>query len=168
VIRDIVVTGESWIGKGVPSVESVLRSLLRRAEDEIQWTMYSVSNEARPMLELLEAQIIRGTKVTLAVNQFSKQPAGVRNHLQRLLKGSPHFRLYDFAPADEYAKLHAKVLIVDRKVALVGSANVSRGGFLRNHEIGVLVRDKTAAHLALVFDRLISNGTGTVKIKPSA
>lgn len=57
------------------------------------------------------------------------------------------------------ASLHAKVLIIDRKVALVGSANVTSSAVARNLECGMLVRDAVVAgDIAMHVDDLVRLG----------
>jgi cardiolipin synthase len=50
--------------------------------------------------------------------------------------------------------LHAKVLVVDRSIALVGSANLSFHGMVSNHEMALVVRGPTAEVIAERFDML--------------
>jgi phosphatidylserine/phosphatidylglycerophosphate/cardiolipin synthase-like enzyme len=44
-----------------------------------------------------------------------------------------------------HASLHAKLLVVDGRRALVGSANLTSAALMRNLEAGVLIRDETLA-----------------------
>jgi cardiolipin synthase A/B len=55
------------------------------------------------------------------------------------------------------AALHAKVIVVDRRVALIGSANLTSRAFEDNLECGVVLRDDRHAaavhrHLELLHD----------------
>lgn len=52
----------------------------------------------------------------------------------------------DFARArvSSLGRLHAKVYIIDGKVGIVTSANLTRGGLATNFEYGVLIQDQTA------------------------
>lgn len=56
----------------------------------------------------------------------------------------------------EDGPLHAKVLVADRKSAVVGSANLSWGGMVTNNEVALLVQDNSAWTLASLIDRLAS------------
>ncbi len=57
------------------------------------------------------------------------------------------------------ASMHAKVLVVDRTVALVGSANLTGPGLERNLECGMLVRGgPVPALIAAHFDALAADG----------
>jgi phosphatidylserine/phosphatidylglycerophosphate/cardiolipin synthase-like enzyme len=41
--------------------------------------------------------------------------------------------------------MHAKALVIDRKISLIGSANITDTAMLRNIELGLLVRDRAIA-----------------------
>lgn len=59
--------------------------------------------------------------------------------------------------AEKRSSLHAKCVVVDRRAALVTSANFTEAAQSRNIEIGVLVRDaKFASEIGQHFDWLVS------------
>jgi cardiolipin synthase len=62
--------------------------------------------------------------------------------------------LYGFSDEQEY-DLHAKVIVADRKMALVGSSNLSRRGLLNNHELALFVEGKTVEQIASAIDKLL-------------
>ncbi len=72
--------------------------------------------------------------------------------------GLPARRLYwpSFA-RERNASMHAKILVIDRRVALVGSANLTDYGLERNLECGLLVRGGPVPGL-LVEHLLTANG----------
>lgn len=60
---------------------------------------------------------------------------------------------------DKRSSLHAKCVVVDRKVALVTSANFTEAAQQRNLEVGALMRvPDFAARLSAHFDSLIAAG----------
>jgi phosphatidylserine/phosphatidylglycerophosphate/cardiolipin synthase-like enzyme len=65
---------------------------------------------------------------------------------------SPNVRVFDFNRGKK--QLHAKVLVVDRKKAIVGSANFSWGGMYSNYEVGLLIEGEPAWKLAEIIDCL--------------
>ncbi len=90
-----------------------------------------------PPQELLEALIDasnRGVKITLIINRFgSHNPAShalfaelSRYFAQRLFEGTskPNVEVYEFATPK--TTLHKKVVVFDKKTALVGSANIGK------------------------------------------
>ena len=149
----VVVTGTAWMGGGIGSIESALERLFREAEHEISLTVYTISSGADLLLDWLEAALARGVQVRLVVNRLRSQPPDVTIRLQQLATVYPHLCLYDFAPEGE-ADLHAKVVVVDRRLALVGSSNLSRRGLLFNHELAVLVEGSGVTDVAIALDRL--------------
>lgn len=65
--------------------------------------------------------------------------------------GLPGVRLWHW-PAErrteDYAKMHAKIAVADRRLLLVSSANLTQSGVNRNIEAGLLVRGGTAPQRA--------------------
>jgi len=62
---------------------------------------------------------------------------------------------------DDKASVHAKILIADRRSALVTSANLTYHGFERNIEMGLHVTGQPAAEIHDRFHGLIADGTLT-------
>lgn len=56
-------------------------------------------------------------------------------------------------------ELHAKVIVVDRQKAVVGSAYFTRNGMVLNREIAVLINGCAAWNLASLIGRLSAGGT---------
>ena len=153
--NSVVVTGVAWMGHGIGSIESTLERLFREAEQEITLTAYAISS-VDCLFEWLEASLARGVQVKLIVNRLATQPLDVVSRLRCLTDNYPHLHLYDFVHEGE-ADLHAKVVVVDRRIALIGSSNLSRRGLLANHEIAVVVQGAGAAIAASALDRLFAN-----------
>jgi phosphatidylserine/phosphatidylglycerophosphate/cardiolipin synthase-like enzyme len=160
----VVVTGTVWMGSGIGSIESALERLFREAEQEIALTAYTISSGADLLFEWLETALARGIQVRLIINRLNDQPTDVVSRLHRLAIDYPHFHLYDFGAegdADTFASLstslHAKAIVVDRRLALVGSSNLSRRGMFTNYELGVLVEGPAAADVARAMDILFAS-----------
>jgi phosphatidylserine/phosphatidylglycerophosphate/cardiolipin synthase-like enzyme len=63
---------------------------------------------------------------------------------------------------DKRSSLHAKCVVVDRRIAFVSSANFTEAAQERNIEVGVLVRSRTfAEQLAEHFEALAAHGNLT-------
>lgn len=63
------------------------------------------------------------------------------------------------ADVHEHAVLHAKCVVVDRRLTLLTSANLTDAGQHRNIEAGALIDDAgLAARITLQFDRLVESG----------
>lgn len=153
---NVVVTGPSWMGSGIGSIESVLERLFREAEQEITMAVYAVGSGAGQPLDWLEIALARGVQVRFIVNRLYEQPSEMVARLRQLVEAYPHLYLYNFTP-EEDADLHAKVIVIDRRLALIGSANLSRRGLLANHELALLVEGSPVADVARAMDYLSSS-----------
>jgi phosphatidylserine/phosphatidylglycerophosphate/cardiolipin synthase-like enzyme len=156
----IAVTGLAWLGAGVPSVEQEMLSLVRGAQREIALCAYSITAGAATLLQEVKGVVTQGVNATIVVNALDEQPASVQAYLRSSAQELPgRWRVLDFARRGGQTDLHAKLLIVDRAAALVGSANLSFHGMVSNHEIAVVVRGPTAEAMAARFDMLIRSAS---------
>ncbi len=148
----IVVTGRQFLGKGFRAIEPIIEEMLESAENEIQITSF-VLTKAMPVLKKIESALKRGIKVTLVIDDVAKQCpeviSWINNHLRKFSK----FLLLDFSNSNEET-LHAKLLIVDRRKALIGSANLTWSGMFSNHEVAVLIEGDQVWKLAAMIDTL--------------
>jgi phosphatidylserine/phosphatidylglycerophosphate/cardiolipin synthase-like enzyme len=150
----IVATGPELIREDVRSLEVVLQEIIDSARKEIQILAYAVTSSAMPVLQGLERAARRGVKVTLVLNNPEELEEGVRNFLSCLSREYPgHVKVLGFGGTDR--ALHAKAVVADRSVALVGSANLTGGGMIRNYEVGVVVEGEPASAIARVVDRVV-------------
>lgn len=152
----IVVTGSGWMGHGIGSVSSTLERMLADARNEVLVTAYAIGTGAQALLDGLDRCAERGIKVIVLVNRFTGQPMDVRRRLARLIRACPWCQLYDFSSPSMEEDLHAKLVVVDRVSALVGSANLSRHGLVTNHELGVYLTGAGAVDVARAIDLLLN------------
>jgi phosphatidylserine/phosphatidylglycerophosphate/cardiolipin synthase-like enzyme len=150
----VVVTGLAWMGSGISSIETAMEQIFREADREVLITSYSISNAADLVMDWFETALARGVLIRTMINRIHAQPAEVIARLESLYKAYPHFYLYDFIDEQEY-DLHAKVIVADRRLALVGSSNLSRRGLLNNHELALFVQGKPAEQIASAIDKLL-------------
>lgn len=152
---DIAVTGMGWLGSGVPSVQRTLQELLSAAREEVQLTAYSITSGSELILVALEQLADSGVRCTIIVNDLASQPVDVRTILLRVADNhADSVALFDFPPGAGSEGLHAKVVVVDRSSALVGSSNLTFHGMVASHELAVLVRGPAAARIADRIDLL--------------
>lgn len=161
----IVVTGLAWMGRGIRSIDSTIEEMLSNATDEIQIAAYVVTSGAEDFVRLLSKCLTRGVRVTLVVNRFGQQPKKMQNMIMDLLHQFPHISLFEFSPNATNEDLHAKIIVVDRTKALIGSSNLSWRGLILNHEIAVMVDGPSAARIGSLVD-LLSRDKRTKAIKP--
>ena len=152
----VVVTGLSWMGAGIGSIESAIDGLFRGATNEVILSVYAIGPSSDIIYEWLEGALARGIRITLVVDHLEKQPQNVVSQLEGLLGKYLHFHLFDF-PGEEDSALHAKVIVVDHRLALIGSSNMSRRGLLTNHELAVIVDGEAAAEAGRAMDALIGS-----------
>ncbi|HKA98506.1 MAG TPA: phospholipase D-like domain-containing protein, partial [Streptosporangiaceae bacterium] len=145
----LAVTGLGWLGEGVPAVERTLTELLASAEQEILLTAYSMTPGSGRVWDALETAISTGVHCTLVSHRLKEQHPDTRALLLGLRARFPGvFRLYTFAGTDERDVLHAKLVVIDRRVALVGSPNLTFHGMVAAHELAVVVRGPAADRIA--------------------
>ncbi|MBA8792844.1 phosphatidylserine/phosphatidylglycerophosphate/cardiolipin synthase-like enzyme [Friedmanniella endophytica] len=138
---------------------AVVAGLIDEAESEIVLVSYATlpSVEVR---DALRRAVARQVNITTLLERSVDNPSysGSSNPLGNL----PHAALA--WPATERplgASMHAKILVVDRKSALVGSANLTGYGVERNLECSLLVR---GGHLPAALAKHVLNADGLVMI----
>lgn len=113
--------------------QAVLMAAFSAREELILTTPYFVPDDA--MLEALVAASTRGVRVTLVVPERSDAPivcAAGRSHYPELLDAGINIMLY------KGGTLHSKTLTVDRRLAMIGSANLDMRSFWLNFEVTLL------------------------------
>jgi phosphatidylserine/phosphatidylglycerophosphate/cardiolipin synthase-like enzyme len=156
---EVAVTGDFWLGRGLRSIWTLVRDCISKAESEIQIAAYAIgeNSDEYEFFELLRGVLARGIRVLMIVNRFSNQRGSVRDALLELAGKYPSFALKSFNPRDKREDLHAKLIVVDHTIALVGSANLSFKGMVANHEVMVKLSGKTAYSVGELLDRLSAN-----------
>ena len=150
----LVATGTAWTGKGVRSVDSLISDMLDAASFQVTVLTYVVGRGGTEFLGRLEVCLRRGVKVSMIVNRFDEQLGGIRNHIRSMIANYHHFSAFSFNPRNRSEELHAKVIVVDSSSALVGSANLSWGGLVGNHELGLVIEGPTVEKILRLVHRL--------------
>lgn len=136
---------------------SAVVELVGQAESEIllaAFAMYSPAN----LQDALVAATQRGVDITLIRERTVDNPGfhGPDTTFPNVVARRLHW------PAEHRqagAAMHSKYLVVDRTVALVGSANITNSALSYNMECGVLVRGGgLARQIALHIDGLVDTG----------
>ena len=149
---EVLATGQKFLKHGLRGTGPVIEDLISGATDEIHMLAYIVTPHAKHVLDLLEAALERGVRITIVANRLTGQSPAVVSRFKRLSKAYRYFHVADFdMPKGE---LHAKVIVADRKRAVVGSANFSFGGMTKNYEIGVRLEGREAWKLSKLIDSL--------------
>jgi cardiolipin synthase len=152
----IAVTGTAWIGGGIGSVEDEMLSLLNEAEREILLTAYSITEGSSRVMDGIEQAVATGVRTRLIVDRFDGQEPAVRQRLQHLAGQFPAIlTIHDFAGGSGRSHLHAKALVVDRRKAVIGSANLTFHGMMTAHELAVVLDGPTVEKIAQRIDLLL-------------
>lgn len=119
---------------GDPLYEGIV-SMIQQAERSILIvTPYFIPDEV--ILRSLIVKARAGCSVTLVVPAKSNHPVtdfARRNYTRELTNAGGHILVYN------EGMLHAKAMVIDERVALVGSPNIDLRSLFVNFEIGVLV-----------------------------
>lgn len=142
----IAVTGLAWMGNGVRSINSLLEELLPKAETEVQVVAYRITKGSGEFLEWIVTCLNRGLRVSLVINRLDKQSSVIKNKLLDLVRDYSYFTLLDFSPENSFEDLHAKIIVLDRSKALIGSSNITWKGLVLNHELSVVVEGPTGSN----------------------
>ncbi len=140
---------ESEVGRGRLTL-AVVADLMDEAEHELLLASFATVPGLN-VRRALEAAVDRGVSLTLLLERPEDNPR-FHGHGDPF-SGLPARRLVWPAHArPPEAAMHAKLLVVDRRTALVGSANLTGHALERNLECGLLIRggpvpERLAEHL---------------------
>jgi len=130
----------------VGSIQTAVDDLLESAQYEVIAVTYSITLGAEGFLDGVQSCLDRGVRVDFVINRMSNQNAGAIARIRGMAKGFSRFSVFDFVDPNG-ADLHSKLIVVDRTRAVVGSANLSFNGMVRNHELALLIDDPAEAEL---------------------
>jgi cardiolipin synthase len=139
---DIVWTGPASSIQTSRLTSAVVSELIDSAHRELLLVSYATVPPTS-LTAALATAAARGVEVTLLLEQPADNPK---------FHGAPAFATlpavrwsWPIRNREPGAALHAKIIVVDRHVALIGSANLTGYGFEKNLECGILLRDPTQA-----------------------
>ena len=167
-VTQVVWTGPKIEGSFLRSTREVVRELLRGARNDLLVIGYWIAarDEGEGIIEeIIESvgeAVRRGVVVRVIIDE--RERIDGRNNRQVLLDAwpsevpFPRIFTWRLPTSDRHLKLHAKVLVADRKDALVTSANLTSYAMDRNMEMGVRVVGAPASSIADHFHRLIDAG----------
>lgn len=157
----IVASGDTWLASGAARpIESALMENIKGANKTIEMTMaysYKARAFADNIWNALEDAASKGVKVYLIINEFDNQDdyERVNELIKDMKRRHPHhFKAVSFN--SEEGILHAKIIVIDRNIAIISSSNHSDAGYSKNHEMGVLVSEPNiAATVSDMFRELL-------------
>lgn len=116
----------------------VVADLIAEAKSEILLVSYA-TYPPPSVVTALQAAAARGVEVTLLLERAEDKP-GWSGMLEPFPELDAEVLCWPLAERPSGASLHAKALVVDRRMALVGSANLTAFALERNLECGLLLR----------------------------
>ncbi|MHA1195194.1 MAG: phospholipase D-like domain-containing protein [Promethearchaeota archaeon] len=132
----IVSTGEKWVGYGIRSFSSIVEEMINDAEREIIMTIYIISDIK--IIRNIKKALDRGISIEIYI--YFPEIFPVSKAINEILDFKNEYRhLKIYKIPDKI--LHAKVLITDSFKVLIGSANLTLGGMIKNYELGVLIKN---------------------------
>ena len=154
---EMVWTGPSRMGSGVRNTLPVIDEMLESASPEERITIvgYRITGGAGKILDRLNACLRSGVKVDIIVDRNTE-------NLRELDKCFPEKCLVRPAiytrmgKEPKFYKVHAKVIMIGGRQALVGSANLTGLGTEVNFEIGLLVNGPAVRIMQSVIRGMIS------------
>lgn len=174
-VVDLVWTGPETRGIANRETGVVVRDLFTHAEKEVLvvgFAVYQGRTIFKDLAERMEQQPALQVKLFLDVQRHVSDTSLAEEVVRRFLhrfraQEWPGQRLPELyydprsleLEAGKRSSLHAKCIVVDRKVALVTSANFTEAAQFRNIEVGALIRSEPfALRLAEHFLALIDAG----------
>jgi len=141
---DVVWTGpESGITTGRLTAATVTE-LIRQARREILLVSYAIRTEPAIHAALINAAS-RGVEITLLAENSADNPAYTARGIP--FPGLSAVRLrWPVSKRPHGAALHAKIIVVDDRIALITSANLTSRAMESNLECGILIRGGPQAH----------------------
>lgn len=172
---DLVLSGPDLPGIPTQDTGAVVQTLIAEAQKEILLITYAIHDGAHLFQSLAARMLaIPGLKVVFCIH-IGRTSGDTSSDAQIVSRYAAEFRMrhwpwrvlpkvfYDprslIAHGDQRASMHAKCIVVDRRVALITSANFTEAAQGRNIEAGVLVRhEPTVRRLVDYFEGMRSQG----------
>ncbi len=156
-VDTVAVSGNIWSSHEALDAKTLIFESLRKAKTSIQISIFSLgkrNTETEEFFQIIEDKLKSKRTVQFLVNDVNGKLVGkfARSRLNDLTK-YPNFDLQNFVSKNNVS-LHAKIIVIDRKFVLVGSANLSYHGMFSNYEIILKVTGNAVADIANLIDKL--------------
>ena len=160
-IEGIATSGSVWGLGNATDIRDMFYNTLRNAENIIQISTFSLgqdNNEVQEFFDILKERLKSQREVHIIVNDDGKEDGTCSKYAKRqislLEEKFPEKFFPQFFKSTPGKILHAKITVVDRSVALVGSANISKGALASNYEIMLKIGKPAAGEISLMLDEL--------------
>lgn len=160
-IEGIATSGSGWGYRNATDIRDMFYNTLRNAEKIIQISTFSLgygNDEVKEFFDILEERLKSEREVHIIVNDDGKKDGTcteyAKNKISYLQEKFPEKFFPQYFKSTPGKILHAKITVVDRRVALVGSANISKGALSSNYEIMLKIGKPVAGEISLMLDSL--------------
>lgn len=158
----VVASGLEWMGSGVGSIQNAIQGALDQSRISVTVVAYALTDHAPQFLDSIEDCLKRGIRVEFLVNKFEGQQQRTKKKIQSFAATYVGFSAFTFVDPNG-GDLHSKLVIVDGELAVVGSANLSWNGLVKNHELAILVDDaKDVGQIKTTVDKLFRSRYSTL------
>jgi len=151
----LVVTAPDWF-TGARRNRYVAEELLKKAKSEIVILGYEVSDVN--VIRILGERSAMGVAVQVFVDRSQASIHDLYRHWPPNAGEAVIWEGVELSKRGTLSSLHAKALLVDQVIALVGSANLTRSGLDNNIEVGLIVTGQVVRELRQFIERLIERG----------
>jgi len=160
-VETLSTSGSLWSGYHAQDIRTMFFELLRSAKTSIRISAFSMgptNPDTKEFFQIIENKLLGHKKINIIVNDDENIHDDSRKKLNRLqnrfpesddpLVGSLSLRYFNpFRKGKKKMILHSKIAVVDRKYALIGSANISRNALLHNYEIMLKIKGKSVSRI---------------------
>jgi len=150
----LIATGDRWVGYGVRSFLSVIDDVINGSKNDLIMTIYVIND--KKIINLIRSALERGVYVEIFI-YYPDDPE--KRQYQYIID-----ELFSMCARYNYLKihtinnevLHAKVLVADGQKVIMGSANLTLGGMVKNYEMGFILNDiKIAEDVSGLLKKLV-------------
>jgi len=165
VVEGISASGDGWSSGRAGNIRNMFFNTLKseNVQRSVQISTYSLgenNEEVNEFFSLIEELLKSERDVEIIVNDdqkgsCSKHAKIIMRGLKKRFSDRFYYYLFNSKSNTNLGKiLHAKLVVVDRKIALVGSANISKGALVSNYEIMLKISGDAVSSLSLMLDNL--------------
>ena len=164
-VEAIGASGKAWVGFHAVDIADLFFNEIKLANKSIQISSFAIGHKSEEMdifFNILEEQLENPQmKINVMVNDDRKNKTLTPYARKRLADIQSCFPTRFFPQYFKQEKnknlnkiLHAKITVIDGKIALIGSANISKGALESNYEIMLKVSGQAAVKLSKMLSHL--------------
>jgi len=164
-IETLAVSGMLWSGEMALDIRKLFFDSLKSARRSITISAFSIGREnsdVKEFFEIIHDKLLAKKQVLIIVNDDENLKKFARDKLLFFEDKFPEFFTVRFFNPKRNKKnmiLHSKLTIIDRRYALVGSANISRNALEHNYEVMLKVSGQSVS----IMDDMMMKLSDTIK-----